>query len=242
MKPNLWGTGRIDYGFLRMPRFLLDTPKGNEPPPPGPDAAALAKENAEIKEKLAAYEKEKAEREKGNQPPPKKDDPTDLAEKARLEREANEKKAGESKTLEGALKFTMGATTWAKENASLLPKNTASILEQADKENYGSAIQKANAIKEAVVLEFFAQQPNLDLLTESQKEALADFKLLTKNDRQDRVQQFYASVFEPTLESLRKIKKAEALQKGLAEPSNAEDAYTKKLMEKSQAHHYRGKK
>lgn len=206
----------------------------------GPDAAALAKENAEMKEKLAAYEKEKAEREKNN-PPPKEKEGADLAEKARLEREANEKKAGETKTLEGALKFTMAAQTWAKDNAALLPKNTAQILEQSEKENYGNAIEKANAIKEAVVLEFFAQQSNLDLLTESQKEALADFKNLTKNVRQERVQQFYASVFEPTLESLRKIKKAEALQKGLATPSNAEDAYEKKLKEKSSQHHFRGK-
>ena len=229
---------------ILLRQFIIMAPdddKGGGGGGGGPDAAALAKENADLKAKVDAYEKAKADDE-AKKKDKEKENNDDLATKAAKEREAAEAKAKDSKAIEHAVKFNSNLEKWTKDNATLLPKNMASIIEQANKEKYDSEIQKANDIKVAVVQEFFAQQSNLDLLTDSQKELFADFKNLTKNVKQERVQQFYDSVFEPTLGSLSKIRKAEALQKGLVEPSNNEDAYTKKLMEKSQQHHFRGKK
>ena len=210
---------------------------GGNNPPPAPDSAKeladLKASNAALLARLDALE---AKGGGGTPPPPKKDD-DDLGEKARKEREAKEKQQGETKKLEGALKFTLGAAQWLKDNASLLPKSIEGIFTQADKENYGNAVEKADAIKVGIVAEFFAQQANLDLLTATQKEALDDWKNLTKTEKQARVQQIFDNVFEPTFEALRRVKKAEALSKGLGESSGAEDAYKKKMQEISKKHY-----
>lgn len=200
---------------------------GGSGAPPGKDPA---KELAELKEMLAAKEKELESFKKP------KDDPS-LAEKAEKERKEKEAKDNESKVLESALKFNLSAKDWIKNNASLLPKNIEGIFTQAEKENYGSAIQKSNAIKVGVVTEFFAQASNLDLLTDHQKQTLEDFKKLTKDVKEERVQSIYDGIFEPTLEALRKIKKAEALQKGLGNPSDAEDAYKQRMIKLSKQYH-----
>lgn len=182
----------------------------------------------------------KAELEKAKGAPPKetpKPDDKSLEEKARLEREENEKKSAQTKVLESAIRFNLSSKDWVKNNATLLPVSVQGIFDQAEKENYGSDIHKSNAIRVGVVSEFFAVKDNLDLLTAHQKQTLEDFLKLTKTVKEERVQGVYDSIFEPTLESLRKVKKAEALQKGLGTPSDAEDAYTKKLMAGSAKYH-----
>lgn len=196
-----------------------------------PDAAALAKENADLKAKLADLEKKNAT------PPPAKDDPADLAAKAAKEREEKEKGAKHEKDLESSIRFTSGAKDWAKTNAALLPKNVESIIDAAEKENYGSTIQKASAVKEAVVLEFFAVQTNLDLLTASQKSTFDEFKSLTKDKRLERAQQVYDSIFEPTFETLKKVKRAEQVSKGFKDESQGEQAYRDKRLKMARKQH-----
>lgn len=199
----------------------------------GETAAQLAEMrtmNAKLLERLDALEK------KNNpNPNPNPDDPS-LADKARKEREDKEKVQAHEKRLESAVKFTTGSGEWLKTNATLLPKTVAGIFEQAEKENYGSTIEKESAIKVGIISEFFAQQANLDLLTASQKSVLEDFKKLTKTDKQDRAQQIYDSIFEPTFETLKKIKRAEQVAKGHAPQSEGDEAYREKLMKGSKKH------
>lgn len=218
----------VDYGFIKMPRFLLDTPSPDPKPAPAPAPDAKDKEIADLKAKLAALET------KPN-PDPKPDD--DLAAKAERERLEKEKKNSESKALENALKFTLQSAEWIKANASLLPKTIEGIFAQAEKEVYANAIEKANAIKVGIVSEFFAVQGNLDLLTEAQKNTLAEFKTWTQTVKQERVQLVYDTVFEPTFESIKRVKRAERLSKGLGEETNAQEAYTKRMTELSQKHY-----
>ncbi len=200
-------------------------------PTPGPDLATIQKENADLKAKLEALEKKTPEPPK---PDPKGDD--DLARKAQLKREEDEKRSGNEKKLESAMKFTLGAKEWLKTNQSLLPKTIEGIFEQAEKENYGSTIEKDSAVKVGIISEFFAQQANLDLLTASQKTVLEDFKKLTKTDKQDKAQQIYDSIFEPTFETLKKIKRAEQVSKGYADPSDVDMSYKDRLMKRSRKH------
>lgn len=222
--------------FLMGQMLLMDKAGEGGAGGGGGGAPDAAKELADLKAKYEAQEKELAALKSKGDPNPKPDDKS-LAEKAEQERKAKEAKDLESKDLEAALKFNIGSKDFVKNNASLLPQNIQGIFDAAEKENYGSAVQKARAIKVGVVSEFFAQQGNLDLLTEHQKHSLEEFKKLTKDVKEERVQSIYDSIFEPTLETLRKVKKAEALQKGLAEPSDAEDAYKKRLILGSRKHH-----
>lgn len=169
-------------------------------------------------------------------PDPKPDD-KDLADKARLAREEADKKKGYEKSLEGALNFNIGGPAFLKDNAALLPKTVEGIFVAAEKEKYDSAIEKANAIKVGVVSEFFAVQANHDHLTGSQKIEIDEFLKLTKNGKQERVETIYSMIFEPTLETLRKVHKAKELNNGAKNQTDSEKMLAERMMKLSKAHY-----
>ncbi len=207
------------------------TPPAPTPPAPAPDPAS---EIAALKAELAALKKA------APPTPPSPDDP-DIREKLRIEREKKEGEAGRSKRLESALRFSLGAPTFIKENGALLPKEAGDIFTQADKENYADAIEKDSAIKSNLVQSFFSVQANVDLLTGAQKAALDDYLKLTKNEKQARAQVTYDMIFEPAFETLKKVKRAEALSKGHGGATDLDTAYKNKLIAGSKKH-YLGEK
>lgn len=163
------------------------------------------------------------------------EDPS-LADKARKQREDDERRQGDSKNMERALQFNMSGKDWLKTNASLLPQNIAGIFEQAEKENYGSAVEKASAIKVGVIQEFFAQQSNLDLLTPGLKTQLEDFLKLTKTVKHERASQIFDTVFEPAFEMLKRVKRAEQLGKGHSAPTDVDAAYKDRMLKGARKH------
>lgn len=182
-------------------------------------------------------------------PPPKPDpkpdptpdpDPT-LEEKARRERESREKASSRDRRLESAVKFTMQAPDFLRQNESLLPKEVADIFAQAEKEKFEDVIEKDAAIKAGLVQSFFSIQANVDLLTSSQKAQLDDYLKLTKTGKQEKAQNFYDMIFEPAFETLKRVKKAEALSRGHSSESQVEDNYKKRLQAHSRKH-YLGEK
>ena len=214
--------------------FLMDENKGGEGGggSGGDGGDKGSKGGDDGKDKLIAdltarLEKLEKAGQKAADPNPDDDDLAAKAEKARL---AKEKANSDSKTLSSAIKFNMALPTWIKDNEALLPKNVASIVAVAEKENYATDVEKANAIKKALVSEFFAVQSNLDQLTENQKEALEVFKKLTKDEQVQRVGSIYDSIFEPTFELLKKIRKAQQVRNGEGSESGAENAYKQKLI------------
>lgn len=212
---------------------------GKEPPPVdhSKDIADLKASNAALLEQIKALTPAK--------PPAKKEgegEPDDLEAKAKKEREAKEAAAGDSKKLEEALRFSLGSKDWLKANASLLPKDIEGIFTAADKETYGSALEKDAAIKSGLIQNFFKVQQNLDLLTSGPKSDLEDWLKLTKNGKEEKAQSMFKGVFEPAFEMLKRIKKAEQLnQGGHVNSSDADTAYKERLMKKSKQH-YMGEK
>lgn len=198
-------------------------PKPN-PNPPAPDPKD--QEIANLKKELEALK---------TKPP---EDP-DLLEKARKQREADDKKQADTKSLEAALKFNLNSAQFLKDHASLLPKDIADIFKSAEAEKFDTAIEKDAAIKAGIIQSFFSIQANLDLLTPGLKSSLEDYLKLTKTGKQEKAQQIYDSIFEPAFEMLKRVKKAEALQKGHG--TGNDDAYKQKLMAGSKKH-YLGEK
>jgi hypothetical protein len=161
----------------------------------------------------------------------------DLAAKSAKAQAEKDKGNLESKALESAIGFNMGAKEWLKTNASLLPKDIEGIFSAADKETYDNQVQKASAIKSGVIQTFFKIQDNLDLLTAAQKTALEDWQKLTKNGKEEKAQQMFDTIFEPTFEMLKRIKKAQQVQiGGQRAGGDAENAYKDKLMKSAQKH------
>lgn len=198
----------------------------------------LAKQLADEKAERAKLEERLAKLEgKG-----KDKDDDDLEIKARKEREAKEAAAGDSKKLEEALRFSLGAKDWLKANASILPKDIEGIFNAAEKETYGSALEKDAAIKSGLIQNFFKVQANLDLLTSGPKSDLEDWLKLTKNGKEEKAQQIFKSVFEPAFEMLKRIKKAEQLNQGGHVNSSEVDAQYKERLIKKSRQHYMGEK
>lgn len=195
---------------------------------------ALKAEN----EKLKSAPNPKKDEDEGDSGKKKKvteneSDQDDLREKARKEREDKESKGAESKRIENALKFNLSIADFVKQNADALPNEIPDILKTADKENYDSAIQRASAMKKSIIEAFFAVQQNVDLLTTSQKSALDDYLKLTKNGKEQKAEAIYENLFEPAIETLKKVKKAEELGKarhGLASGSKVEEGYKARLI------------
>lgn len=165
------------------------------------------------------------------------DDDDDLSDKARKEREKKEKASGREKSLEAAINFNVGSKNFLKDNEGLLPKNIESIFSAAEKETYDSAIEKANAIKAAVVSEYFSVQANHDFLTGAQKIEVDNFLKLTKNGKQEKVESVYSMIFEPTLENQRKVLKAKELNNGDKNQTSAEKALADRMMKASKKHY-----
>lgn len=198
----------------------------------GDDVAALRAANKALEERLAKLEA-------GGK---KTDDADDLETKAKKAREAKEAAAGDSKKLEEALRFSLGAKDWLKANASLLPKDIEGIFTAAEKETYGNALEKDSAIKSGLIQSFFKVQANLDLLTAGPKSDLEDWLKLTPNGKEEKANSIFKSVFEPALSMLRAVKKAEQLnQGGHVNSSEVDAAYKERLIKKSKQH-YMGEK
>lgn len=195
---------------------------------PSPEVEALRTQNADLLKRLEALEAK-------GKPKPEDDDLLEKEKKARAEKD---RKNSDAKAIEAALKFSLGAKDWVKTNSSLLPKEVEGIFAAAEKETYDSAIEKDQAIKSSLITAFFQQQANLDLLTPSQKTALEDFQKLTKNGKQEKAQHIYDSIFEPTFEMLKRIKKAEQLRRtGETEGTDADQAYRDRMIKLSKKHY-----
>lgn len=172
----------------------------------------------------------------------KKDDEDDegLRGKARKTRQAEEDKKNETKQLESALKFNLSVPEFVKGNKDLLPNEFQEILSTAEKERYDSALDKANALRAAFIQAFFSVEANKNALTTNQKSTLEDFLKLTRDGRESKAEGIYENVFEPALETLKKIKKAEEVGKsrsGFASGGTVENDYKARLIKNSRKAH-----
>ncbi len=163
------------------------------------------------------------------------DDDEDLSSKAKKARAATDKTVNDQKATESVLRFSIALPQWMKDNSALLPKDVPDLLVQAEKEKYENAFEKDAAIKSGIVQSFFSVQANLDLLTPALKSTIEDYLKLTKNGKQEKARHIFETIFEPTLETLRLVKKAATLSKGHGD--GGDDAYKKKLMSGSRKHH-----
>lgn len=192
----------------------------------------------------------KGENEKLKAAPPKKDDPPkkedppkeddeDLNDKARKAKEATEKEGQKTKELESALKFNLGVADFVKTHKDLLSTEVEDVIKQAEKETYDSALEKASAVKAAIVKAFFSVQANIDDLSSSRKAKIEDYLKLTPKGRAEKAPDVF-EIFEDAIETMKKVKKAQELGKasgGATGGSKTENAYKEKLMNISKKTH-----
>lgn len=232
----------------KIERMILRAPEDDKGGGGGGGDDATKKENETLKARIAELEAASKKKKTATPPPDETDDDDeeeededdehiDLVSKAKKNRDRDAKRGDDQKALEAALRFTLDAPNFLKNNATLLPKDITDIFTAADKESFDSAKDKADAIKAGVIKSFFSVQSNLDLLTPGVKSQLEDYLKLTNTGRQDRASAIFDTIFEPAFEMLKRVKKAEALGKGHSTSGSGDDAYKEKLMRSSRKHH-----
>ena len=197
------------------------------PPAPAPDAnAALLAEIKAMKDEIATLKK--------GAPTPPPADPS-LADKALKEREAKDKETANGVRIERDIAYNMGLKKFVEDHKPYLSEDINGILAQAEKVKYDSAGQKASELRAEIVDAFFKVQSNVDILTAAQKRNLADFQKLTKDGKRQESEKVYESVFEPALEMVKRVKKAEELNLAARGFATAQGgplaAYKQKLLE-----------
>ncbi len=167
-----------------------------------------------------------------------------LNDKVKIDQDQRSKRDSDSKQLESALTFTLTSGDFLKQNESILPKGASDIFKAADKEMYDSPINKANAIKVGLIDLHFSQQSNVDFLTDDQKELLADYQKLTKNSKEEKSNEIYKTVFKPSIDTMKRVKKAEELARanqGYGGNTDLDQAYKDKLTKMAEKKFFRGK-
>lgn len=214
---------------------------------------ALKEQNKKLTEQFEKLSKGKKSKHKNEEQDDESDDDDEEEEEDEEEElhtkvKKNKSKKDQEKTdsaaLESALRFDLQSAEFIKNNESVLPKDVADIFEVSKKENYKSPVQKASAIKSAIIQTFFKLQTNVDSLTSNQKNSLDDYLKLTKDGKEERAQQVFENILEPTLEMLKRVKKAEEVAKaksGHANQSDATKAHNERMMKLSRKH-YLGEK
>lgn len=204
---------------------------------PNPDESAAKIKAAE--DKASALQKELDEL-KAKQ---SKEDET-LGDKAKRERDELDKSRQSERDMESALKFNLTSAEFIKNNKSVLPNNIEDLIKHSEKEKYDSQKQKADALKSEIIVAYFEVQANLDYLTVSQKAAVDDYLKMTKNGKESKANHLWESIFEPTIEMAKRVKKAEEISRakqGYGSHTDTETAYKERLMTGSRKH-YLGEK
>lgn len=207
---------------------------------------ALQDAKAESDRKLTEMQ---AELEKLKKPPPKEEpekDEDDLGKKAEKDRKALEDAKGKTRRIQQALKFEMSLPEFTKANKGIVPADFEGILERAGKENFDDAVAKAIAIKSSFLSTFFTVKENYESLTASQKEVVDGFLGQTKIGREEQAEKLYETIFEPALESIKKVRKAEQLNRarnGFSDGgSSVIKDYEQRIIKQSEAAYQKKKK
>ncbi len=207
---------------------------GDKKPTAEEQLAAALKREEDYKKEIETLKKPKPD------PTPDPKDQDGLREKAAKEKADAEKTAATTKEIERALLFTTGLDKFVVDNAPLLPSDIPAIVKIANKETYDNATLKAGALKKAIIESYFSVQDNLDALTAGQKATLDEYLKLTKNGKESKAADIYENIFEPALEMIRRIKKAEDVGRGragFATTTEANSAYKDKLVAGSRKAH-----
>lgn len=223
-------------GYLRAygPRMLMEPEKGTGGGGGNGGGGSAPTLEDQLKAAQETITKLNAQLAENGKPKPKEEEEDDLRKKVQKEKEDDEKKKKETKSIEDVLRFNLSVDSYVKDNKDVLPEEFENILKMAEKETYDSAEDKAKAIKASFIQAFFSVQANVELLTTAQKAQLDDYLKLTKNGKEDAASQLYQNLFEPAIEMVKKLKKAEELKlarSGFHPGSKSEDAYKNKLIE-----------
>lgn len=189
---------------------LADEPPAPTPVAPAPAPAAPAKPAETVVMRKEDLDRLIAEAAKGRDTGDNKPDPTlDEIEKTK---KAQQKERESQDRIVAAAKFNMGLDTFLKEYAGVLPDDANEIAKVATADKYPNELDRASAIKAALIQSFFKEEENAKLLSESQKAKWKAYQSLGTVGRLEEAASMYEIVFEPAVNHARSIRQAKIKQ------------------------------
>lgn len=164
------------------------------------------------------FEQQKANAEAKEQ---KKEDPS-ILEEAKKSYENKQIQQTEHGNMENAIKFNLQLSKFTEDFKDYLPKTTQTLIEEVEKKNYGSEVQRANAIRSGIIQAFIELQENIEILPQTMKDKVSLFKALTVDEQEKQSASFW-DVVEVGTTSRQLRGRAEALQKANRTGTNGGD-------------------
>lgn len=170
----------------------------------GGDTAALLAEIKAMRAEVAALKAA---------PKPKGPEGDPTLDEIQRGKKAQEKQQADQERVITAAKFNMRFETFLKEYAGVLPPSANEIPKVATVEKHPNELDRSAAIKSALMISFFAEEKNLDLLTESQKAKWKQYTSLGTVGRGEEAASIYEVVFEPAVNQARATRQAQIKSK-----------------------------
>lgn len=101
---------------------------------------------------------------------------------AKIKADAAAKKSAEDR-LKSAIAFNINCASFMESNKKFIPEGVATVFKAYATRDFGSEEDKADNYRKIILDEIFADQKNIDVLPESMKSEISQFKALPEGDK-----------------------------------------------------------
>lgn len=108
----------------------------------------------------------------------------------RIKDEEAKKKADED-ALRSAIRFNVGLDGFLESNKKFIPESVNSVFNAYKGNTYASDKEEADTKRKVILDEIFAKQENIDILPESLKSKILEYKGLAESDKRNNSSQYF---------------------------------------------------
>lgn len=149
-----------------------------------------------------------------------KDDNNDVE---KIKAEAESKKNAEEQ-LKSAIAFNLSKDNFIESNKRFIPEGVATVFKAYASRNFGSEEEKADNYRKVILDEVFGDQKNIDVLPESMKNKVSEYKNLPESDKLKKAGRYFELV-----DTFLTIKKGMAQKEFNGTNGNVQSAYSERF-------------
>lgn len=101
------------------------------------------------------------------------------------------KKKSEEDALRNAIRFNVGLDGFLESNKKFIPESVNSVFNAYKSNTYASDKEEADTKRKVILDEIFAKQENIDILPESLKSKILEYKGLAESDKRNNSSQYF---------------------------------------------------
>lgn len=106
-------------------------------------------------------------------------------------KDAEAKKKADEDALRSAIRFNVGLDGFLESNKKFIPESVNSVFNAYKGNTYASDKEEADTKRKVILDEIFAKQENIDILPESLKSKILEYKGLAESDKRNNSSQYF---------------------------------------------------